>query len=343
MATNSKISEILSIIYEKVEKFANINEKIATQTTLLSLNANIEAARSGEHGKGFAVVADEVKTLAKNSSTTAKAFRQEVMEVLEKAKVISGDLEERSDSMEYLRLSEMCKTLVQLIVRNLYERTADVRWWATDTSLVDAITNPTEHNINFARDRLGIINSFYSVYLNLVLVDKTGKVVATSNKNRFPELKNADLSHVEWVKDAFNTKSGTEYITVDIYNDKYHENQLVSVYATAIRENGKSNGEVIGALGVFFDWEHQSKIIVEDEPSLNRDEWHKTEVMLLDNKYRIIASSTKKNLLQEFKLNHGNNTFGHYVDNNKIIAYAKTLGYQEYDGLGWYAVIAQNI
>lgn len=44
---------------------------IASQTSLLSLNASIEAARAGEHGRGFAVVADEIRALAEQSTQAA--------------------------------------------------------------------------------------------------------------------------------------------------------------------------------------------------------------------------------------------------------------------------------
>ncbi|MCR5754310.1 MAG: methyl-accepting chemotaxis protein, partial [Acetatifactor sp.] len=50
-----------------IEEIIAVIDSIASQTSLLSLNASIEAARAGDAGRGFSVVAEEIRKLADQS------------------------------------------------------------------------------------------------------------------------------------------------------------------------------------------------------------------------------------------------------------------------------------
>lgn len=72
-------------IGDAVEKAKNIREiellsstiaQIASKTTLLSLNASIEASRAGEAGLGFSVVANEIKELAEESQNAVSRIQE---------------------------------------------------------------------------------------------------------------------------------------------------------------------------------------------------------------------------------------------------------------------------
>lgn len=85
-------NDSVQMIREAVELITSI----ASQTSLLSLNASIEAARAGEHGKGFAVVASEIQKLAEQSNESAEKIKQIIEELLRDSEAtveIMGEVE----------------------------------------------------------------------------------------------------------------------------------------------------------------------------------------------------------------------------------------------------------
>ncbi len=78
---------------QEIGNIVQLINDIADRTSILALNASIQAAMAGEAGRGFAVVAEEVQRLAERSTSSTKQIDALV-------KNIQGEINEAGTSME---------------------------------------------------------------------------------------------------------------------------------------------------------------------------------------------------------------------------------------------------
>lgn len=79
-----EVNDTMAGLMEKTaeaKEILGLIEEVTDQTTLLALNASIEAAHAGEAGKGFAVVADEIKKLAEQTTEATNNISQIFLEL----------------------------------------------------------------------------------------------------------------------------------------------------------------------------------------------------------------------------------------------------------------------
>jgi twitching motility protein PilJ len=94
--TIQETSKRIKRLGESSQEIGNIVElinDIAEQTSILALNASIQASMAGEAGRGFAVVADEVQRLAERSANATKQIEALI-------RTIQADTTEAVVSME---------------------------------------------------------------------------------------------------------------------------------------------------------------------------------------------------------------------------------------------------
>ena len=325
-----------AIADQKISRIVHINR----EAKYLALNALIEAARAGPSGRGFGVVANQLKHISEQISDISGQLTTDLSGSIAELLDLGDTMITQMQSYQGTRLADMSLNMIEVMDRNLYERSCDVRWWATDAAVVDALMEPGDETATFASSRLGVILESYTVYIDLWILDARGYVVANGRPQQYPHVQGRSLGGVPWFKDAMATANGGEYVAADVQTSRLLNNAPVATYATAIRSEGSASGEPIGVLAIFFDWAPQAQAIV-NSVNLSEEERKKARCMLVDSHHRILASSDGEGVLTEqVDLQSNGEARGFYKDKDgKLVGYSITPGYETYKGMGWYGVI----
>src|SRR6516165_9611708 len=142
-------AEVNQIACEKTKSI----QQITNQMKMLALNALIESSRAGVHGAGFAVVAQEVRAVGQQVEAIAKELESQLTS---RTGNLMSSIERMSERSRGERMVDLSLNAIELIDRNLYERTCDVRWWATDSAVVDCAASPGAAVVSHASQRLGV-------------------------------------------------------------------------------------------------------------------------------------------------------------------------------------------
>ncbi|MDE6208655.1 MAG: hypothetical protein K2M73_03145 [Lachnospiraceae bacterium] len=83
---------------DQMNSITDLITNVATQTSLLSLNASIEAARAGEAGRGFAVVASEISNLASQTTSATEDITSLIRNISEQLQIMIDTIYKLLDS-----------------------------------------------------------------------------------------------------------------------------------------------------------------------------------------------------------------------------------------------------
>ena len=280
------------------------------------------------------------------NGTFAKALLREISNMGRKTKdVFEHSIEELHETIvsSVLQDSQFMASLAsELLARSLYERANDCRWWALDATLIGRLAGAEDCDDEAASRVLRQINSLYTGYHCIVLLDAQRQIVAVSR----PEYEHLLGTPVEapWAAQTLSLSGAQEYSVSAFEPSALYENRPTWIFAAPVRS---AQAGVVGAVAVVFDTAPQLKAMLQD--ALPRDESGNalpgSIAMFLDRELRVIASNTAvdaNSLALGWIRGTARSGAARVVrvgDAYHAIGTKPDSGYREYSGVGGYAVV----
>ncbi|MCB5184609.1 chemotaxis protein CheW [Methylobacillus gramineus] len=231
---------------------------------------------------------------------------------------------------------------VDIMDRNLYERANDCRWWALTATFQKLLAKPelTAQDKSAMTKVLVYINNAYTVYDNLVVFDRYGTIVATSNPAYQHQV--GTTLEADWAQSALSLRSSQDYVVSAFEPSPLYRNKPTYIYAAAIRH--EDSQQSVGGIGIVFDSTPQFSAMLADALPRNADSSPVTGsfTLYVDDKLRVISStsasfavgSTFSVLPELCKLDPGGAAFdiALYDGSYYAVGARASSGYREYKG-----------
>ncbi len=230
---------------------------------------------------------------------------------------------------------------VDVVIRNLFERTADIGFLATDGDIREFLKKTKDlssfddeqrqlhrQRVRQLTERFREYVAKYSVYDNIILLSTEGSLLVQMNKEN-----KLDVSNDPLVEEAIHTNE--DYVEIYRYSDLQPDKEKSLIYAYRVTESNEPDSPVLGVLCLVFRFEDEMKSVF--SKLIHEADW--MELALLDADGYVISSSDKyhiplgvqfeKVLKHDFKIIR-------FAGREYIAKTCATQGYEGFTGLGWY-------
>lgn len=221
------------------------------------------------------------------------------------------------------RNQSMAQTIIDIPIRNLFERTADVGFLATDHDIIEFIKRKerTSDDVSSMKHRLLEYAAKYSVYDDILIFDHHGDLISQMNSGA------SECEADPIVKEVLTCSQ--EYWEVCRYSPLRPDVAISSLFLAPIKDN--HTGAAIGVLCLSFKLENEMLSLFD---SLGKD--GDVVMALLNEDGNVLVSSGKTVLPDGKHINTSlNNQIIHNNGKDYFATFALTKGYQGYSGLGW--------